>query len=808
MAHDKCQSNYRERGMLNVVIPSAARNLVANVAGCFAALSMTSNYPRSHEFVRFAMLAGRVAMVICAVGLQAFFATVVVVGDDLPAVVPQPVEMRSLQGTFTLSGEIQVYTEAKDPEGRAVAEYLVQCLKDQTRLPAKLVGSDKAMGAQFLLMPARDAALGEEGYQLVVTPMKILLQAPQPHGTFLGVQTIRQLLTPHPSNPLSWQLPCVRITDQPRYRWRGMLLDCGRHFMSKDFVKRYIDLLVYHKMNVLHWHLTEDQGWRIEIKKYPRLTEIGAWRGEGDERYGGFYTQKDVKEIVEYAKSRYITVVPEIELPGHSLGALAAYPELSCTGGPFEVTTRWGVHSEVYCAGNDKVFEFLQDVLSEVIELFPSEFIHIGGDECPKARWKECAKCQARIKAEGLKDEHELQSYFIRRIEKFLNSKGRRLIGWDEILEGGLAPNATVQSWRGMRGAIAAATAGHDVISSPTSHCYLDYAQWRAPDEPTWMGFIDLKTCYSFEPTPAQLTPEQARHVLGLEGNIWTEHAPQQRVDWQVFPRLCALAEVGWSPKEKRDWKDFQSRMKTHYQRLDALGVTYFLAPPDCATKDRVFTDSLEVTLDNPLGRGEVHYTLDGSEPAQGSPQYSQPLKLTESTRLKARTILKNGRSSGVAEYYFRKLRPLEPVPVDDAAPGLAYACYEGHFQKLPNFDELEAVADGIAGTFDLGTRKRDDDFAMTFTGYVEVPADGTYTFYLSSDDGSKLLIGSELVVDNDGLHAASEKSGQVILKTGKHPIRVEFFQAAGGRALQVSYEGPSVTKQAIPASALWRAQS
>jgi hexosaminidase len=286
---------------------------------------------------------------------------------------------------------------------------------------------------------------------------------------------------------------------------------------------------------------------------------------------------------------------------------------------------------------------------------------------------------------------------------------------------------------------------------------------------------------------------------------MWTEHAPQARVDWQVFPRLCALAEVGWSPKAKRDWKGFQKRMKTHYQRLDALGVTYFLAPPHCATKETVFTDSLEVTLDNPLGRGEMHYTLDGGEPAQSSPKYTEPLRLTESTRLKTRTILKNGRSSGVAEHYFRKLHPLEPVQVTDAAPGLEYAYYEGRFQKLPSFDELEAVAAGVVDAFDLSARNRADDFAMTFTGYVEVPADGTYTFHVNSDDGSRLLIGSELVVENDGLHAASEKSGQVILKTGKHPIRVEFFQSGGGRALEVSYEGPDLAKQVIPASALWR---
>ncbi|MEW6252413.1 MAG: beta-N-acetylhexosaminidase [Planctomycetota bacterium] len=494
--------------------------------------------------------------------------------------------------------------------------------------------------------PARIPAPADEAYELTVTPEHVRLAAARPAGLFYGIQTLRQLMPPdaeaREGTPVR-SLPCVRVVDHPRYRWRGSLLDCGRHFMPKDFIKRYIDLLAYHKLNVLHWHLTEDQGWRIEIKRFPQLTEIGAWRditrdselptaavapaaqpdicdqpaaqitapaaagqsagaagsdrtvGRGTQeaappipqklpttqpgRYGGFYTQDDIREIVAYAASRYITVVPEIELPGHSRAALAAYPELSCTGGSFTVGTEWGVYDDVYCAGNDRTFEFLEGVLTEVLDLFPSEYIHIGGDECPKVRWQVCSNCQARIKAEGLKDEHELQSYVIRRIEKFLSSRGRRLVGWDEILEGGLAPNATVQSWRGMQGALAAATAGHDVISSPTSHCYLDYAQVQTPGEPTRMGFLPLERVYEFEPTPRELTPEQARHVLGLEGNMWTEHAPPARVDWQVFPRLCALAEVAWSPKQARNWPDFSTRLNAHCQRLAALGVRYFIPP-------------------------------------------------------------------------------------------------------------------------------------------------------------------------------------------------------------------------------------
>jgi len=523
-------------------------------------------------------------LMMCVIAQQT---ALVDAGDALRVPIPRPASLECRSGHFSITEASQVCVEAGNAEIRAVGEYLAESLRRDTGRPMTVreLGSAKpARDVILLTTVGADMSLGEEGYELTVSPTSVLLRAPHPQGLFRGVVTIRQLCSPEmettsadkseKTDPLT--IPCVRITDLPRYRWRGMLLDCGRHFMTKEFVKRYIDLLAYHKMNVLHWHLTEDQGWRIEIRKYPKLTEVGAWRGEGEKRYGGFYTQDDIKEIVEYAASRYVTVVPEIEMPGHSLGALASYPELGCVGQGYEVGTRWGVYSDVYCAGDERVFEFLEDVLAEVIELFPSLYIHIGGDECPKQRWKKCPKCQERIKAEGLRDEHELQSYFIRRIEKFLNSKGRRLIGWDEILEGGLAPNATVQSWRGMDGAIAAATSGHDVIASPTSHCYLDYAQLRAVGEPTRMGYLPLERCYEFEPTPAGLTPKQARHILGLEGNMWTEHAPQQRVDWQVFPRLCALAEVGWSPKKLRNWEDFSERMKTHYRQLDALGVTYF----------------------------------------------------------------------------------------------------------------------------------------------------------------------------------------------------------------------------------------
>lgn len=595
------------------------------------------------------------------------------VDPDVPPVVPRPAifEQRWPGTSFRVKPTTPILLGRGADEIRPLAESLAELLGRYVggKLTVREVQpKEKFRGKIIVTLTGEDPKLGDQVYYLGARPDLFTIGGTNPSQVFYAIQTLRQILPPEtlvdgvPSPlPGGLRIPSGRIVDYPRYRWRGMLLDCGRHFMPKELIKRYIDLLAFHKMNVLHWHLTEDQGWRIEIKKYPKLTEIGAWRKatREDEQprkgdlYGGYYTQEDIREIVAYAQSRFVTVVPEIEMPGHCMAALASYPELSCTGGPFEVMTRWGISPDVYCAGNDETFEFLEGVLTEVMELFPSEYIHIGGDEVIKDRWKACPKCQARMRAEGLKNEEELQSWFIRRIEKFLNAHGRRLIGWDEILEGGLAPNATVQSWRGMEGAIAAARAGHDVIASPTSHCYLDYAQVRLPGEPTRMGFIDLRTAYSFEPTPPRLSDEEARHILGLEGNMWTEHAPPERVDYQVFPRLCALAEVAWSPPEARDWDDFQRRMKVHYRRLDALGVAYFIPPPECRPSERTFAEDVTVRLSNPFERGEIHYTLDGTEPGPASPRYTEPIRLTATTTIKARLVLGNGRTSNVATFEF-----------------------------------------------------------------------------------------------------------------------------------------------------------
>lgn len=506
----------------------------------------------------FALIAALMAIAACAAA-------------EPPSIVPRPAKLQTLEGSFALGPETRLLASK---EALGEAQLLAEALAPSTslRLKAEQLRGKAPEGAIVLRIDKSLARLGAEGYRLSVSPSRAEIAAPARAGAFYGVQTLLQLMPTEvfgkeKASRGAWRIPCVEVEDAPRYRWRGSLLDCCRHFFSVEFVKKYIDLLALHKMNVLHWHLTEDQGWRIEIKKYPKLTEVGAWRDAPDGgKYGGFYTQEQIKEVVRHAAARHVTVVPEIELPGHALAALASYPELSCTGGPFKVPTTWGVFPDVYCAGNEKTFAFLEDVLSEVMALFPSKYVHIGGDECPKDRWKTCAKCQRRIKEEGLKDEFELQSYFVRRIERFLNRHGRTLIGWDEILEGGLAPNAVVQSWRGVDGGIQAAREGHDVIMSPTSHCYLDYPY----------SLISTETAYSFEPTPAALDGEQAKRVLGLEGNLWSEHTPTYRdVERQVFPRLCALAEAAWTPKELRDWADFKTRLGAHLDRLKRLDVAY-----------------------------------------------------------------------------------------------------------------------------------------------------------------------------------------------------------------------------------------
>lgn len=491
--------------------------------------------------------------------------------------IPWPREIEVTEGRFTFSRTAPVMIETPDADG--AVHYL--------QTATGLVNEPDSTRGKFIFRRA-ETDLGAEGYTLAVCASDVTITASGPAGFFYGVQTLLQVIDGRTDAPV----PCLRIQDAPRFAWRGLMLDVCRHIMPVDGILRLLDCMAWHKLNVLHLHLTEDQGWRIEIERYPRLQEISAWRrgadgvldpsGTNDDRprpgrYGGFYTRDDIRRIVQYAAERQITVVPEIEMPGHAMAALAAYPELSCTGGPFEVPSRAGIFKDVYCAGNDETFRFLENVLDEVLPLFPGRFVHIGGDECPKDRWQACEKCQARIRAEGLADEHELQSYFIRRMQKFLSSRGKQLIGWDEILEGGLAPGAAVMSWRGEEGGIAAARAGHDAVMTPNSHLYLDYRQAET-GEPMAMGnrVITLDACYAYEPIPAALTPEQARHILGIQANIWTEFMPDiSHVEYMTWPRAAAVAERAWSSADQRDVADLKRRLRASERRFATHHVNF-----------------------------------------------------------------------------------------------------------------------------------------------------------------------------------------------------------------------------------------
>jgi hexosaminidase len=511
-------------------------------------------------------------------------------------VIPQPVRLDLQNASFLLTPATVVVA---DKLLSAEARELSAMLSPATGYAFPVVaGAKKRIPAiELKLDPSLDG-LGEEGYQLKVIPGRITIRARKAAGIFYGFQSLRQILPPQifrqaQVSGVEWSVPCVEIEDYPRFKWRGAMLDTARHFMPREFIKKFIDLLALHKMNSFHWHLTDDQGWRIEIRKYPKLTEVGAWRKETlvgrltNEKaanlkfdgipHGGFYTQDDIREVVRYALERHINVVPEIELPGHAQAAIAAYPERGCTGEPVEVLTKWGVSPYLFNV-REQTLTFLEDVLAEVMELFPSRYIHTGGDETVKTQWKASAEVQARIKELGLKNEDELQAYVTRRMEQFLSSKGRRLIGWDEILEGGLAPGATVMSWRGEKGGIAAAKAGHDVVMAPTTYTYFDYLQSKdAAKEPLAIGgFIPLEKVYGYEPISKEIPPEYAKHVLGAQGQLWTEYLQTSRqVEYMAFPRISALAEVTWTPPEKKNYEDFQARLKAHLERLKILDVNF-----------------------------------------------------------------------------------------------------------------------------------------------------------------------------------------------------------------------------------------
>ncbi len=581
------------------------------------------------------------------------------------SIVPQPSSVVSGEGHFTVKGSTPIAVpDINDEEICRIASFVNEKFSKAAGFELKITGKVAENAIAFKM----DPALETEHYRISVRKEGIEILYGDGAGAFYAVQTLSQLLPVEifaqtRQSGVKWTVPCCEIEDGPRFAYRGMHLDCCLHFFEIEFLKKYIDEMALHKVNRFHWHLTEDQGWRLEIKKYPLLTEKGQWRKEtvigslksgiyDGTPHGGYYSQEEVRDLVKYAAERYVTIIPEIEMPGHALAAISCYPELSCgLEETYETATKWGVFKQVFCP-KDETFKFLEDVMDEVFELFPSTLVHIGGDECPKASWKQCGHCQALIRQLGLKDEFELQSWFICRMEKYINSKGHEIIGWDEILQGGLAPNAKVMSWLGEEGGIKAAQQHHEVVMAPYPKYYLDYWQGDPDSEPLAMGGpTTLRTMYEYEPVPAVLTPEEQRYIIGVEGCVWTEYMPTPaRVEYMAWPRMCAIAEAGWTTATK-DWDGFTRRLETHLDRLGNMGVGYcdaFHNPfiefhPD-TPQDKVVT----ISVDAP--DAEIHYTLDGSTPTAASPKYEMPFVINRQQKVTA-IALRNGRQIGDIKY-------------------------------------------------------------------------------------------------------------------------------------------------------------
>lgn len=576
-------------------------------------------------------------------------------------IIPKPNYFKVSDGYFTINKNTVISVDVNDSDLKAIASQLADEIYSVTKIQLKIV-RQKELKSNFikLSLTGNLDSLGNEGYKLNADKNAVKVSSKSSQGIFYGIQSLIQLVRKHSEN----KILAVEIIDKPQFAWRGMMLDVGRYYYSPEFIKKMLDQMAVYKMNKFHWHLTDDSGWRIEIKKYPELTQKGAWRKESQfgigldnnwvnkNAHGGFYTQEEIKEVIRYAQSKYIEIIPEIEMPGHAMAALSVFPNLSCTGGPFEVPGTWGIKLDAFCAGNEQTFSFLEDVLSEVVELFPSKMIHIGGDECKKDRWKACPKCQFRIKKEGLKDEHELQSYFIKRMEKFLNAKGRNIIGWDEILEGGLAPNAMVMSWRGTKGGVEAIKQGHKVIMSPNTFFYFDYYQGLPDLEPPYgrTRVLPIEKVYSYTPSVDGLTPAEAKLIEGVQANVWTEllHT-RESVEYMIFPRITAVAEVGWTQPSLKKWEDFARRTENEFNYYQTKGITYSesIYHVELKTSDINKSESSALlTLQTPSYTTHIRYTLDGSEPVSTSPVYEKPFRVKYPVNLNMATF-KDGKKVG-----------------------------------------------------------------------------------------------------------------------------------------------------------------
>ena len=714
------------------------------------------------------------------------------------SILPIPVSLTQDTTCFVLPNSTTI--GINHPDLKPAAEYLASILSPATGYKFKI---SEGQGNINLGIGSMEGT--EDAYTLVSNPESVNITGNTYRGVIAGIQSLRQLFPAEIESDkkvsgMSWGIPSVQIQDAPRFGWRGLMLDVSRHFYSKEEVMEFLDLMALYKLNKFHWHLTDDQGWRLEIKKYPLLTEKGAWRKfnnhdhdcikyaaeqdnpdyeiptdkiqivEGDTLYGGFYTQEDVKEVIAYAQVRGIDIIPELDMPGHMLAAVSNYDGISC----FEETGWGSTFSSPVCPGKDSALEFCKNVYTELIELFPYEYIHIGGDEVEKTNWKKCPDCQARMKEHSLKTEEELQAWFIHEMEKFFNSKGKKMIGWDEIIEGGLSETATVMWWRSWAKLAPSQTTGqgNDLIFTPNAPFYLDYAQDKK----------SVLNIYHYDPMKEVPDADKQHLVKGVQGNIWCEWIPsRERMHYMAAPRMLAIAELGWSANDRKDWTDFQTRMADQFGRLNVMDIQYRIPDLEGFMKKNVFIGEKKVEITCLDPSASIHYTTDGSTPTLESPKYDGNLVLTETTELTLRVFRPTGKRSDIVKAYFEKTEYSPATTAAPSNPGLKATWYDFKGKTCAEIASAPVKKTYRVEDVTIPRDVRSYIIGLTYKGYINIPEDGIYSFLLSSDDGSMLYIDGKQVIDNDGLHAPGEVTGQAALKQGYHPIEVQYFDHGGG---------------------------
>lgn len=728
-------------------------------------------------------------------------------GKDLP-IIPYPSSgLQTNSGSFVLNDKVVITTDNKSLFGNEIL-YLQSLLKEYTG--KDIPTSDKAT-KNYIEFRYNELQQSDEAYALEITPEKITIQAKNGKGAFYAIQTIRQLLSSDKDTQPA--LPAISAQDNPAFRWRGMHIDVSRHFFTSDYIKRHIDRLSFYKFNKLHLHLTDDQGWRIEIKKYPKLTEVGAWRTfnkhdsvcisrskenpnfiidprfikekDRESVYGGYYTQEEMKDIIRYAEERHIEIIPEIDMPGHMMAAIKAYPFL------VEGKAGWGeLFSTPVCPCKDDVYTFMKDVLSEIIDLFPSKYVHIGADEVDKKTWENSELCAKFMKDHGIEGVDKLQSYFVHEMQDFVESKGKKIIAWDEILQGGTNSNVTVMYWRGWvkDAPVKAVNTGSEVIMTPTNPLYFDYVN----------NNTSVNNVYHMDVVYKDIPADKTNLILGAQANLWAEYIPtEQQADYQMYPRMIALSERVWTGKTD-DFDGFSARLLQHYPKLDAMGVNYRLPDIEGFAQENVYVGQTDFMVKSPLPDMNIHYTTDGSIPSAQSPLLSSPVRIAEPTLLKMALFSPSGVRGEIYHLNFKPSDMKKAVSIADAEPGLKCDFFDKYYK---NTKEITGNADESFVVNNITAPKESKSFGLKFDGYIDVPETGIYSFFFTCDDGGVLYIDNEMTVDNDGQHSPVLKSGQAAMQKGLHPFKLDFLEGGGGYTLKLQYSFNGSAPANIPDS-------